>query len=240
MSQKFGASPIIIGLLFMADSIVYGLASPIIGWLGDRYDKNVMMLIGMIMSAALLPVIALPDEMWLVFVAVCGLGVGLALLMNPTMPELAALVDQLGGGAYGQAYVCCPFICLMTLAHSLLHLGNLQFLLFSWDVGGTAVGRVSCGQHRLYVGHGRVRWLDIRLRTCPSHRSLAIFLRLVLLSTHQLEGHRADDLSLRDRGLSGRKTCWCFYESARESVYNWNISRGRGGCGVVLGLCARI
>ena len=159
MSQKFGASPIIIGLLFMADSIVYGLASPIIGWLGDRYDKNVMMLIGMIMSAALLPVIALPDEMWLVFVAVCGLGVGLALLMNPTMPELAALVDQLGGGAYGQAYVCCPFFSVDTRSPlSLCYTQAIYNFFYSLGMlagpllGGLAVdnigfmwGMVACG-----------------------------------------------------------------------------------------------
>jgi len=139
LEKKFDASPITIGLLFMADSIVYGCASPVIGWLGDRMNKKLIMLAGMIMSAALLPVLAFPEELWQMYVAVCALGVGLALLLNPTMPELALLVDELGGGAYGQAYAIYNFFySLGMLAGPLLGSFAVDHIGFLW-------GMVACG-----------------------------------------------------------------------------------------------
>jgi multidrug resistance protein len=104
LERRFGASPGAVGLLFGAATLVYGIASPAVGALGDRWGARPTMAAGIVVLAASLPLVGAPASLLWVSAALLVLSVAYALVVNPTLPELAAAVDRRGGGAYASAY----------------------------------------------------------------------------------------------------------------------------------------
>ena len=92
MESEFGSSSLIIGLVFMEESLIYGLISPLIGYLGDKFiaTRHPTMAIGALLLAGALPILALPTEVWELFVAVLGMGVVVGVLLTPTLPILGS------------------------------------------------------------------------------------------------------------------------------------------------------
>ena len=104
LERRFGASPGAVGLLFGAATLVYGIASPAVGALGDRWGTRPTMAAGIVLLAASLPLLGVSASLLGVSAALLVLGVAYALVINPALPALAAVVDRRGGGAYGSAY----------------------------------------------------------------------------------------------------------------------------------------
>lgn len=99
-----GASPATIGVIFTAGSIVYGLASPVVGRVSDRIAIRKVVAGGTLAMACALPLLGL-------FPGVVGAGIGLCLvslcyafMLNPTSAALGDAVDRRGLSCYGAVY----------------------------------------------------------------------------------------------------------------------------------------
>jgi DHA1 family solute carrier family 18 vesicular amine transporter 1/2 len=62
------------------------------------------MAVGVVLMAVSLPLVGVPDALAITLVAVLVVSIAYALLMTPTLPEMADAVDRRGGGAYASAY----------------------------------------------------------------------------------------------------------------------------------------
>ncbi|MBK5345674.1 MFS transporter [Bacillus sp. TH22] len=104
LMEHLGANTVHIGFLFGITTLAYGLASPIAGWLSDKSGTFSIMMIGLIILAAFLPLVTIPNSLVLEGVILFFLGAAAGLVLTPTLPELANSVDRLGGGAYATAF----------------------------------------------------------------------------------------------------------------------------------------
>lgn len=91
VEKEFDASSLVIGFLFMAESVVYGITSPIAGYIGDRFTitRHPTMVLGLIALGISMPFIALPDRLWLQFIVTSAMAVAVSASLTPTLPILA-------------------------------------------------------------------------------------------------------------------------------------------------------
>lgn len=138
LEKVFDSTPMLTGLVFMCESLVDIVASPLVGWYSDRVGNKPLMIAGMLLAGLVMvlhlllvfifflgsvaltthhrkPIVALPTEWWQQYLAVSAMAVCNALMLTPTLPELAAQVDAMGGGAYGQVYAIYNFFYSRTL-----------------------------------------------------------------------------------------------------------------------------
>ena len=104
LQSRLGASPAEIGLLFSVSTVAYAVATPLAGSLGDRLGHRRVTIAGLAAAGLLLPALVLPASLAIEAVVFALLGAVGGLTIAPILPELAAAVDRLGGGAYGVAY----------------------------------------------------------------------------------------------------------------------------------------
>jgi MFS family permease len=110
LESRLGAHPSIIGNLFAIAALAYGLASPIAGWAVDRWGARSVMAFGIVASAVVLPVAALPTRWWGEAAALAAFGGALAFLLAPTLPEIAAACERNGDKTFGAAYGVFNFV----------------------------------------------------------------------------------------------------------------------------------
>ena len=104
MSEQFGATPEQSGLLFGLAALVYGIVSPLAGWLAERWNGRWVMLGGLTGCVLLLPLIALPRT-WVVEAAVlAAFGIACTFLLTPALPEIAAVCERSKTPTFGAAY----------------------------------------------------------------------------------------------------------------------------------------
>ncbi len=96
LEETFNITPTVIGLLFMAISLVYGIVSPFIGEWSTRIGYTKMLMLGVLFLAVLLPVTTLPSTLWLQAVILALLGLGLGAALTPTLPLLADITQSNG------------------------------------------------------------------------------------------------------------------------------------------------
>lgn len=104
LEREFDFSPGAVGLLFGVATLVYGVCSPLVGRVADQRGRRPVMAVGVVLMAVSLPLVGVPDALAVLVVAVMLVSVAYALLLTPTLPELADAVDRRGGGAYASAY----------------------------------------------------------------------------------------------------------------------------------------
>lgn len=104
LDEKFNSSAAVIGLAFMVMALAHGLSAPVFGWLSDKIGGPVLMLIGLSSLSIALTLVSPPNSLWLTLLALVAVGVTSACTLTPTLSEMAATVDEMGGGAYGQVY----------------------------------------------------------------------------------------------------------------------------------------
>ena len=104
LARTMGVTPGAIGLLFALAVVAYGVSSPPFGALADRWPPQRLMGVGLVATAATLPVLAFPRSLPMEGTALVGFALAYSLTLAPALPGFAAVVDHHGGGFYGAAY----------------------------------------------------------------------------------------------------------------------------------------
>jgi DHA1 family tetracycline resistance protein-like MFS transporter len=114
-AETFGASPIVIGLLFASFSLSQLIASPILGELSDRWGRRPVLLLSLIGTVVSFVMLALAQSLTMLFAAriVDGLSGGnittaRAYIADVTTDEDRARAFGLLGAAFGLGFVVGP------------------------------------------------------------------------------------------------------------------------------------
>lgn len=104
LERELGASPATVGLLFTISSLAYGLGAPLVGKVVDRFGPWPTMTFGIVAMAATLPLLVVPRTIVMAGVVLVLVDIAFGFLMNPTLDELANVVDRGYPGAYASVY----------------------------------------------------------------------------------------------------------------------------------------
>jgi MFS transporter, DHA1 family, solute carrier family 18 (vesicular amine transporter), member 1/2 len=104
LESVFGVSPTVVGLVFGLATLAYGVATPLIGTLSDRWGRRPTTIVGIVGLAGAMPLVGLAPTLLLVVAGVLVVSVAYGCALIPALPALAEAVDRRGGGAYGAAY----------------------------------------------------------------------------------------------------------------------------------------
>jgi DHA1 family tetracycline resistance protein-like MFS transporter len=116
-AETFGASPIVVGLLFAVFSLCQLVAAPILGDLSDRYGRRPILIVSLIGTVVSFVMLALAHSMTMLFIAriVDGLSGGnistaRAYVADVTEPQDRARAFGLIGAAFGLGFILGPGI----------------------------------------------------------------------------------------------------------------------------------
>lgn len=116
-AERFGASPVVIGLLFGVFSIAQLFAAPALGHWSDRYGRRPILIFSLLGTVASFVILALAQTMAMLFVAriVDGLSGGnistaRAYVADITEPKDRARAYGLIGAAFGLGFILGPAI----------------------------------------------------------------------------------------------------------------------------------
>lgn len=99
------STPAMIGLMFTASTIAYGIITPFVAKFADKVDVKTAVAVGMILMAITLPLLAMfTYSIVLTGLALCLVSMSYAFLLNPTSAELGNAVDRLQLNCYATAY----------------------------------------------------------------------------------------------------------------------------------------
>jgi MFS transporter, DHA1 family, solute carrier family 18 (vesicular amine transporter), member 1/2 len=101
---RSGTTPAMIGLIFTAGSIAYGLSAPLVGWVSNRVPIRRLITGGTMTMAIALPFLSLDEGAIAAAVGLCVVSVCYAFMLNPTSAELGNAVDRQGMSCYAAAY----------------------------------------------------------------------------------------------------------------------------------------
>lgn len=104
LERVLGASPATVGLLFTISSLAYGLSAPLVGKVVDRFGPWPTMTFGIVAMAVTLPLLVVPKTIVMAGVVLVLVDIAFGFLMNPTLDELANVVDRGYPGAYASVY----------------------------------------------------------------------------------------------------------------------------------------
>jgi predicted MFS family arabinose efflux permease len=102
--DRYGAKPEIIGLIFTASSVIYGVCAPLVGWICERLSIGKVILLGTIAVAATLPLLASFRGIVPTALALCLINGTFAFMLNPASAELGNAVDRAGISSYSAVY----------------------------------------------------------------------------------------------------------------------------------------
>jgi MFS transporter, DHA1 family, solute carrier family 18 (vesicular amine transporter), member 1/2 len=103
-TEVFHASPGDIGILFTIANLLYAFLAPVVGWVSDHLGIRQTTVIGLIVTAIVMPLLALSPNMLMGGVVLCLVTIGYAFTINPTSAELGDAVDRRGSTSYAVAY----------------------------------------------------------------------------------------------------------------------------------------
>ncbi|RAP31216.1 hypothetical protein C2W64_00388 [Brevibacillus laterosporus] len=101
LQKVLSATPGVIGLLFAVPTLAYGLPTPIIGTMSTRIGHMKAIITGLIMVAIALPLVALPNMLWVQVCALAFLGISMGMVLAPCLPQLADISQKSGINSYG-------------------------------------------------------------------------------------------------------------------------------------------
>ncbi|HEY7061424.1 MAG TPA: MFS transporter [Chloroflexota bacterium] len=96
--------PATIGLMFTISTLSNGLSAPWIGNVAERFGLWPTMFAGLVLMAVTLPLLALSPAVVLITAVLMVLNVSYGVVLNPTLSELAEVVDRKGVTGYGAVY----------------------------------------------------------------------------------------------------------------------------------------
>src|SRR5262245_39371950 len=116
-AETFGASPLVVGLLFAVFSLCQLVAAPILGDLSDRYGRRPILIVSLIGTVISFVMLALAHSLTMLFIAriVDGLSGGnistaRAYVADVTEPKDRARAFGLVGAAFGLGFILGPGI----------------------------------------------------------------------------------------------------------------------------------
>jgi MFS transporter, DHA1 family, tetracycline resistance protein len=116
-AETFGASPLVVGLLFAVFSLCQLIAAPVLGDLSDRYGRRPILIVSLIGTAVSFVMLALAHSLTMLFIAriVDGLSGGnistaRAYVADVTEPQDRARAFGLIGAAFGLGFILGPGI----------------------------------------------------------------------------------------------------------------------------------
>ncbi len=116
----YGATSMVIGLIFTISTLAYGLSAPLVGRVSERLPIQRVIMLGMIAMAATLPLLAVFKGPVLVCIALSLVNISFAFMLNPASAELGDAVDRAGMSCYSAAYgvynICYSIGMLATAA----------------------------------------------------------------------------------------------------------------------------
>ena len=104
MDRRLGLGPSGIGLCFAAMALAHTFTSPLMGRLSDRIGRARVLRIGLVLTPLLLPLPALLPKLWMVVLAMMGLGSTASFIMSPCSPAVADQVEQQGSQSFASAF----------------------------------------------------------------------------------------------------------------------------------------
>lgn len=139
--EAFGWSPGSIGLAYALMSIVTALASPMAGWLGNRFGARQTMTVGTLLFFVGMMWTSQTKEIWELYVAYgIVFGISQALLLVPVVPAVAAWFRRhlgLGTGIMMVSWSLGPALVVQVLA--------VLFATVGWSQAFMIVGIVGTG-----------------------------------------------------------------------------------------------
>jgi sugar phosphate permease len=108
---RTGVSPGMIGVIFTAGSIAYGLSPPVVGWVSNWMPIRRLIAGGTAAMAIALPFLGLGNGAIAAAVGLCAVSVCYAFMLNPTSAELGNAVDRRGMSCYAAAYAVYNIAC---------------------------------------------------------------------------------------------------------------------------------
>jgi MFS family permease len=104
LEGRLGVRPAEVGVLFGWAALIYGLTAPAAGWAADRWGGRRVIAVGLVASAVTLPAIAWLHTSLGVSAVLGAFGAACAILLTPTLPEIAAVCERHGAPEFGAAY----------------------------------------------------------------------------------------------------------------------------------------
>ncbi len=121
------ATPTAIGALFTVSNLIYAFMAPVVAWVSDRLGVRHTTLLGLVLTAIAMPLLAFTPNMILASVVLCSISIAYAFTLNPTSAELGNAVDRRGSTSYAIAYA------VYNLAYSLGMAGADWYVEFVTD-----------------------------------------------------------------------------------------------------------
>ena len=97
----FHATPLVIGLLFAVPTIAYAVIAPLIGRLSTKLGHARMTVLGFIITALAMAFVPLPSNIYLEIAALSLIGIGMGMILAPSLPRMADLAQEKENASYG-------------------------------------------------------------------------------------------------------------------------------------------
>jgi DHA1 family solute carrier family 18 vesicular amine transporter 1/2 len=120
-----GGSAATVGILFTIATVIYGLCAPFVASVTERIGVPKTICLGLLMSAIMLPLLAMASDVWTTGAVLCGVSIAYAFTLNPTSAELANAIDRKGLDCYALAYA------IYNLAYSAGMIGSDSLITLS-------------------------------------------------------------------------------------------------------------
>jgi multidrug resistance protein len=104
LSRVAGTSSGMIGLIFTISTVMYGVCSPLVDQIAERYGLRPTMVLGLFMMAGSLPLLGLTSNVFWAGVFLTLVDVSTAFTLNTSLSELAEAVDRRGTSGYASVY----------------------------------------------------------------------------------------------------------------------------------------
>ena len=104
LTRVAGTSSAMIGLIFTISTVMYGVASPLVDRIAEKYGLRPTMVLGLFMMAFSLPLLGFTRDVFWAGLVLCLVDVSTAFTLNTSLSELAEAVDRRGTSGYASVY----------------------------------------------------------------------------------------------------------------------------------------
>lgn len=104
LTRVAGTSSGMIGLIFTISTVMYGVVSPLVDRIAEKYGLRPTMVLGLFMMAFSLPLLGFTKDVFWAGLVLCLVDVSTAFTLNTSLSELADAVDRRGTSGYASVY----------------------------------------------------------------------------------------------------------------------------------------